>query len=63
LTKQNSTWTIEGATYWRTNAPNLSSKDGLSKEIKNREQEQQEHRFELWSGDFLRERVKWLVER
>jgi hypothetical protein len=47
-TKQNSTWTIEGVTYWRTNAPNLSSKDGLSKEIKNREQE---HEFELWSED------------
>jgi hypothetical protein len=32
-TKQNSNWTIEGITYQRKNAPNLSSKDGLSKEI------------------------------
>jgi hypothetical protein len=32
-TKQNSTWTIEGVTYRRTNAPNLSNNDGLSKEI------------------------------
>jgi hypothetical protein len=63
LTKQNSTWTIEGVTYRRTNAPNLRSKDGLSKEIKNREQEQQELVFELWSEDILGERVKWLVER
>jgi hypothetical protein len=62
-TKQNSTWTIEGVTYRRTNAPNLSSKDGLSKEIENREQEPQEHGFELWSGDISGERVKWRVER
>jgi hypothetical protein len=34
FTKQNSTWTIEGVTYRRTNAPNLSNNDGLSKEIK-----------------------------
>jgi hypothetical protein len=32
-TKQNSTWTIRGVTYRRTNAPNLSNNDGLSKEI------------------------------
>jgi hypothetical protein len=32
-TKQNSTWTIGGVTYRRTNAPNLSNNDGLSKEI------------------------------
>jgi hypothetical protein len=63
LIKQNSTWTIEGVTYRRINAPNLNSKDGLSKEIENREKEQQEHGFELWSGDFLGERVKWLVDR
>jgi hypothetical protein len=63
LTKQNSTWTIEGVTYRRTNALNLSSKDGLSKEIENREQEQQELVFELWSEDISGERVKWLVER
>jgi hypothetical protein len=62
-TKQNSTWTIEGVTYWITNARNLSSKDGLSKEIKNWEQEQQEHGFELWSEDISGEKVKWLVER
>jgi hypothetical protein len=52
FTKQNSTWTIEEVTYRRTNAPNLSSKDGLSKKIENREQEQQEHGFEQWSGVF-----------
>jgi hypothetical protein len=40
-----------------------AAKDGLSKEIKNREQEQQEHGFELWSEDISGERVKWLVER
>jgi hypothetical protein len=43
----------------RTNASNLSSKDGLSKEIENRKQE---HGFEQWSGVFSGERVKWLVE-
>jgi hypothetical protein len=32
-TKQNSIWTIEGVTYQRTNAPNLSNNYGLSKEI------------------------------
>jgi hypothetical protein len=57
-TKQNSTWTIEGVTYRRTNALNIRSKDGLSKEIENHEQEQQEHGFQQWSGDFLGERVK-----
>jgi hypothetical protein len=60
---KNSTRTIEGVTYRRTNAPNLSNKDGLSKEIKNCEQEQQEHGFELWSEDISGERVKWRVER
>jgi hypothetical protein len=54
---------MEGVTYRRTNGPNLSSKDGLSKEIKNRELEQQEYGFEQWSGIFLGERVKWQVER
>jgi hypothetical protein len=62
-TKQNSNWTIEGVTYQRTNAPNLSSKDGLSKEIENHEEEQQEHGFELWCGDISGEGVKWRVER
>jgi hypothetical protein len=33
FTKQNSTWTSGGVTYWRTIAPNLSRNDGLSKEI------------------------------
>jgi hypothetical protein len=61
-TKQNSTWIIEGVTYQRINTPNLSSKDGLSKEIENHEKEQQEHEFEQWSGVFLGERVKWPVE-
>jgi hypothetical protein len=62
-TKQNSKWIIEGVTYQRTNAPNLSSKDGLSKEIENCEQEQQEHGFELWSEDISGKRSKWRVER
>jgi hypothetical protein len=53
---------IRGATYRRTNAPNLSSKDGLSKEIENHEQEQQEYKFEQKCGVFLGERVKWQVE-
>jgi hypothetical protein len=34
----------------------------MSKEIENREQEQQEHGFEQWSGVFLGERVEWQVE-
>jgi hypothetical protein len=42
------------------NAPNLSSKDRLSKEIENLEQE---HGFELWSEDISGEGVKWRVER
>jgi hypothetical protein len=62
-TKQNSIWIIEGVTYQRTNAPNLSSKDGLIKEIENHEQEQKELVFELWSKDISGERVRWLVER
>jgi hypothetical protein len=62
-TKENSTWTIGGVTYRRTNAPNLSSKDGLSKEIENREQEQQEHESEKWCGVFLGERVEWQMEK
>jgi hypothetical protein len=49
--------------FRRTNAPNLSSKDGLSKEIENHEQEQQKHGFELWNGDISGKRRKWLVER
>jgi hypothetical protein len=35
----------------------------LIKEIKNREEEQQEHGFELWCGDISGERVKCRVER
>jgi hypothetical protein len=35
----------------------------MSKEIKNREQEQQEHGFELWRGDISGEIMNWLVER
>jgi hypothetical protein len=54
-TKQNSTWILGGVTYRRANAPNLSREDGLSKEIENREQEQQEHEFEkrwcVFSGE------------
>ena len=46
-TKQNFIWIIRGVTYRRTNTPNLSSKDGLSKEIENLEQEQQETR--VWT--------------
>ena len=44
-TKQNSIWINGGVTYRRTNAPNLSSKDGLSNEIEIHEDEQQEHEF------------------
>jgi hypothetical protein len=54
--------TIGGVTYRRTNTPNLSSKDRLSKEIENRKQEQQEHGFEQLSGVFLGDRVEWQVE-
>ena len=49
---------IGGVTYQRTNAPNLSRKDGLSKEIKNHEHEQQERKFEKCCGVFSGERVK-----
>jgi hypothetical protein len=51
-----------GVTYRRTNAPNLNNKDGLSKEIENREQEQQEYEYEKWCGIFSGERVEWQVE-
>ena len=34
-----------GVTYRRTNAPNLSSKDGLGKEIEIHKNGQQEHEF------------------
>jgi hypothetical protein len=54
---------IHSPPFWRTNAPNLSSKDVLSKEIEKHEQGQQEYGFELWSEDISGERVKWRVER
>ena len=57
FTKQNSTWISGGVTYQGTNAPNLSRKDGLSKEIENHENNQQEHEFEQSLGVF-REREK-----
>ena len=37
-----------GVTYQRINAPNLSTNDGLSKEIESREQEQQELVCKEW---------------
>jgi hypothetical protein len=36
-----------------------AAKMGWARRSKNREEEQQEHGFELWCGDILGERVKW----
>src|SRR4051794_3561752 len=56
-TKKISTWIIGGVTYRRSNAPNLSRNDGLSKEIENREKEQRKTRVrDLCPCFFFRER-------
>ena len=45
-TKQNSNWVIGAVTYQGAIAPNLNRKGGLSKEIENRKEEQQQLGFE-----------------
>jgi hypothetical protein len=59
FTKQNSNWTIQGVTYRRTNAPNLSTKYGLSKEIEKSRGRTARTRLELRCGDISGERMKW----
>src|SRR3954466_10688361 len=53
-------WTSGGGTYQGAIPPKISSKDGLSKEIENREQEQQELELEKVFRCFSGERKKWL---
>src|SRR3954469_4498225 len=59
-TNHKSNWTSGGGTYQGAIPPKVNSKDGLSKEIENREQEQQELELEKFSGFFReRERSGW----
>src|SRR3954469_7237211 len=51
-TNHKTNWTIGGGTYQGAIPPKISNKDGLSKEIKNREQEQQELELERVSSVF-----------
>src|SRR3954463_12703814 len=59
-TNHKSNWTSGGGTYQGAIPPKIRSKDGLSKEIKNREQEQQELELEKFFWCFSGERKKWL---
>ena len=59
-TNHKSNWTSGGGTYQGEIPPKISSKDGLSKEIENREQEQQELELEKFFRCFSVERKKWL---
>src|SRR3954466_10544926 len=59
-TNQKSNWISGGGTYQGAIPQKISSKDGLSKEIENREQEQQELELEKVFWCFSRERKKWL---
>src|SRR3954471_22376456 len=60
-TNHKSNWTSGGVTYQGAIPPKISSKDGLSKEIENREQEQQELELEQAFRCFLGERKKMAV--
>src|SRR4051812_19487116 len=53
-----SNWTSGGGTYQGAILPKISNKDGLSKEIKNREQEKQELELKKVFRCFLGERKK-----
>src|SRR3954468_22983888 len=57
-TNHKSNWTSGGGTYQGAISPKISSKDGLGKEIKNREQEQQELELEKVFRCFSGERKK-----
>src|SRR4051812_37566182 len=57
-TNRKSNWTSGGGTYQGAIPPKISSKDGLSKEIENREQEQHEIELEKVFRCFSREREK-----
>src|SRR4051812_16965316 len=61
-TNQKSNWTSGGGTYQGATPPKISSKDGLSKEINNHEQEQQEFELEqVFRCFFGREkRLPWV---
>ena len=62
-TNQKSNWTSGGGTYQGAIPPKISSKDGLSKEIENREQEQQELELEQVFRCFSGERKKVALRR
>src|SRR3954463_15855006 len=60
-TNHKSNWTSRGGTYQGAIPPIISNKDGLSKEIENREQEQQELELEKVFRCFSGERERrWL---
>src|SRR3954469_9674513 len=62
-TNHKSNWTSGGGTYQGAIPPKISSKDGLSKEIKNRKQEQQELELEKVFRCFSGERKKMAGRR
>ena len=59
-TNHKSNWISGGDTYQGAIPPKISSKDGLSKEIENREQVEQELKLENFFRCFSGERKKWL---
>src|SRR3954463_14896503 len=62
-TNHKSNWTSEGGTYQGAIPPKINSKEGLSKEIENREQEQHELELEQVFLCFLGERKKMAWRR
>ena len=62
-TNHKSNWTSGGGTYQGAIPPKINSKDGLSKEIENREQEQQELELEKVFRCFSGERKKMAGRR
>src|SRR3954466_2583222 len=62
-TNHKSNWTSGGGTYQGVIPPKISSKDGLSKEIENREQEKKELDLEKVFRCFSRERKKMVGTR
>src|SRR3954467_3085497 len=60
-TNHKSNWASGGGTYQGAIPPKISSKDGLSKEIKNCKQEQQELELEQVFRCFSEERKKMAV--
>src|SRR3954465_11579956 len=59
-TNHKSNWTSGGGMYQGAISPKISSKEGLSKEIKNREQEQQELELEQVFRCFRERERRWL---